>query len=301
MSGYIVPPYPHPLLAPEKCDSWGDLRAAYDRAAAEIAASDADVIVVFSTRWHSILGHQIQADPTPTWTLVDEEFHELGSIEYALRMDPAAASAVSEAANSRGLHCRTVAYHGFPVDTGTVVALKLLNPDNRIPAVVVSCNVYSDRAETIVLGKATRDGIAALGRKPVFVAVTALSNRMFHYPIEPSDDRIHSPKDDEWNRKMLEFLGEGRLEDVSQLARSFSHQANGDSKLKAIWWLAASMGQTNAYDGEVYAYGPIHGTGAAVVRLTPSEKSTSNLEFDEEDVETYAGDRNVLAAAAEEG
>ena len=43
-----------------------------------------------------------------------------------------------------------MAYKGFPIDTGSVVALKLLNPDNAIPACIVSSNMYSDRAEIIV-------------------------------------------------------------------------------------------------------------------------------------------------------
>ena len=46
----------------------------------------------------------------------------------------------------------------------------------------------------------------------VAVSVTALSNRMFTRPVEPAEDHISSVKDDEWNRKILEVLGEGRLE-----------------------------------------------------------------------------------------
>ena len=52
----------------------------------------------------------------------------------------------------------------------------------------------------------------------VALAVTALSNRMFTSPIDPKEDRISSLKDDEWNRKLLEILGEGRLEDVAHAA-----------------------------------------------------------------------------------
>jgi len=108
-----------------------------------------------------------------------------------------------------------VAYRGFPIDTGTVVALKLLNPENRLPACVVSCNMYADRAETLVLGKAAADALRATGKKAVAIAVSLLSARLFTHEIDPMEDRISSLKDDEWNRKLLELLGEGRLEDVS--------------------------------------------------------------------------------------
>ena len=70
-----------------------------------------------------------------------------------------------------------MAYHGFPIDTGSVVALKLLNPDNRIPASIVSSNVYADRAETMVLGKAAKDAIDQSGKKTAVVVVMTLSNR----------------------------------------------------------------------------------------------------------------------------
>lgn len=292
--GFIVPGRPHPLLAPEQSPGWQRLREGFDAARRSLEASDADLLVLYSTSWPSVIGHQIQADPEPEWIHVDEEFHELGSIPYKFRIDAEFAKLYQKTATRRGLHARTVAYHGFPIDTGTIVALKLLNPNNRIPATVVSCNMYADRGETLVLGKAARDAVDQLGRKAAFVSVTALSNRMWTEWIDPADDRVSSDKDDEWNRKLLEFLGEGRLEDSSQLMRTFTREANADSKGKAIWWLAAAMGQDNRYAGTVHAYEGLWGTGAAVVELVPDAHAAADQEFDEDDVEVYGGDRNVL-------
>lgn len=293
----IVPGMPHPLLNPGGNPGWQGLRDAYETAAARIAASDADLLVLYSTGWPSVIGHQIQADPEPEWVHVDQEWHDLGPIPYRLRMDPGFAAAWQEAATARGLHARTVAYKGFPIDTGSIVALQLLNPENRLPAVIVSCNMYADRAETLVLGKAARDALQRTGRRAVAVAVTQLSNRVHTRPVADADDHLSSPQDDEWNQKLLELLAEGRLEDVSQLARTFTHQAHADSKLKAIWWLAALSGQHNRYAGEVLGYAPVQGTGCTVSLLTPSTRGGGGHEFDEADVETYKGDRSVLGDA----
>ncbi len=123
-----------PLLCPDASPDYRRIRDAYDAAARRIAESDADILVLYSTGWASVIGHQIQADPAPEWTHVDPEFHDLGSMPYTLRMDPAFAEDWSTAARARGLHTRTVAYKGFPIDTGTIVALQLLNPGNRLPA-----------------------------------------------------------------------------------------------------------------------------------------------------------------------
>ena len=199
----IVPAHPHPVLCPEKNEGWQRIRDAYDEARRQIEESDADLIIVYSTLWPSVIGHQIQADPNPEWVMVDADFHDLGSIHYSLRIDSDFAHAWNDANISRGLESRTVAYDGFPVDVGSVVALELLNPNNRIPAVICSTNVYSNRSETTVLAKACMDVVKAQGKKAVAVSVMSLSNRMFTEPIQPHEDRIHSLKDDVWILKIL--------------------------------------------------------------------------------------------------
>jgi reactive intermediate/imine deaminase len=292
MEAFILPGMPHPLLCPDANPGYQRLRDAYDKVRARIEEIQPDVILLYSTQWTSIIGHQVQGDPAPKWTHVDPEWHELGSIDYQFKMDTKLGEEFVAAGKARGLEMRAVNVHGFPMDTGTITALKLINPDNKFAANVVSCNLYADRQETLVLGKAARDALQ--GKKAVVVAVTNLSNRVHSTIIPFSDDKIHSLKDDEWNRKYLEFLGEGRLEDASQLAREFTRQAGGDQRMKAIWWLSAVMGQTNELDGELLAYEPVYGKGCAVVSLSPSTSSTLEAEFDEDDAETYQGDRNVL-------
>jgi 2-aminophenol/2-amino-5-chlorophenol 1,6-dioxygenase alpha subunit len=296
VKGYILPGVPHTLLVPDLNPNWRKVRAALDKVREEIEALDADVILMYSTYWPSVIGHQVQARPEPEWVHVDEEFHALGSIPYKLKVDRDLAAAYVEAARARKLEARAIDYHGFPIDTGSIVVSKLVNPANRLPCVIVSSNVYADRAETVVLGKAGRDALQRQGKKAVVIAVTSLSNRIHTKKIEPKDDHIHSLKDQEWNLKFLEFLEAGRLEDVSQLSRQFHKEArvNKVANFKPFWWLAAVMGQNNFFEGKVYEYQPIWGSGAAVVGLTPAERAARDLEFDESDPEQYSGERNVL-------
>ena len=298
VGSYVVPVHPHPLLVPEQNEGWGRLRAAFDEARDAIKDSCADLLIIYSTTWPSIIGHQIQADPNPQWTLVDQDFHDLGSMDYSFNIDAEFAEAWNEANHNRGLQSRTVAYHGFPIDVGSVVALKLLNPDNAIPAVIVSSNVYANRSETTVLAKACLDVIKKTGRKAVAVTAMSMSNRMFTEFIDPSDDRIHSLKDDEWNRKVLEFLEEGRLEDVAQLSRTIHQQIRVQKVVtfKPMWWLSAMNGNRNNLTGRVLAYEALHGAGGAVVQLDPTSTGMGDKEYDEDDVEYYRGERNVLDA-----
>lgn len=293
----IVPRMPQPLLSPDASPAYRALADGYALARERIREVDPDLIVLYSAGWASVLGHQIQARPQARWTLVDQDFHELGSVAYDFAFDAAFGARWTAAAKARGLQCRTVSYEGFPIDTGSVVALRLLTEGLGIPASLVSCNMYADRAETVVLGKSARDAIDATGKRVVAVAVTNFSHWLHPRPVPPAEDRLSSRQDDEWNRKLLELLDQGRLEDVSQLARTVTAEAHADNKLKALWWLATVSGAHNRYAGEVLAYGPVQGAGCAVVALRPDATAAGNLEFDEDDVDVFRGDRNVLATS----
>ena len=299
LRGYVLPGLPHPLLARDQNPGWGRIAVAFERARDAIAELKPDLLLIYSTMWPSVIGHQIQADPEPKWVHVDELFHDLGSIPYHFRIDSDFAQQYQQACQEKRLQSRTVAYRGFPIDTGSVVALKLINPSNAFPAVIVSSNVYADRAETVVLGKAAVDALRRSGKTAVAIIVSTLSNRLHQNFIEPKDDKIHSLKDHEWNQKILEFLEAGRLEDVAQLSRQIHLEArvNKVVNFKPFWWLSAVMGAHNRYKGVVYGYEPIYGAGAAVVGLDRADRPARDLEFDEEDPEVFSGERNVLGSS----
>lgn len=298
VASFVVPVHPHTVLAPDQNPGWRKLREAFDQAAQTIRELEADLIVVYSTTWPSVIGHQIQADPNPEWVMVDHDFHDLGSIPYSFNIDQEFAHAWDDANKARGLQSRCVNYKGFPIDVGSVVALTLLNPDNKIPAVIVSSNVYANRSETTVMAKACLDVVKSQGKKVVAVTAMSLSNRMFTDFIEPSEDKIHSLKDHEWNQKILEFLRQGRLEDVGQLSRTIQRQIRVQKVVafKPMWWLSAMNGNRNDLTGEVMAYEAIHGAGGAVVHLDPTPSGVGDKEYDEEDVEYFHGERGVLDA-----
>lgn len=302
LKGFVLPGLPHILLAPDQNPGWMKVRKSFDLVKQSIDELNPDVLLVYSTYWPSVLGHQVLTRPMSEWVHVDDQFHALGSIPYKIKGDEELGNKIVSQCKERGLYAKSVNYNGFPIDTGAVVVHQLVNKDNKRPMIVVSSNVYSDRAETVVFGKAARDAIEVSGKTAVAIVVTSLSNRLHSDIVEPKDDRIHSLKDHEWNQKFLEFMAEGRLEDASQLSRQFHREARVHkvANFKPFWWLSAVMGQNNLYTGEVLSYEPIYGTGAAVVGLSPSHKAARDLEFDENDPEVYKGERNVLGGDEEE-
>ncbi len=294
-AGYYLPGLPHILLAPHKYPAWQKVNAAFQKVKEEIENIQPDLLIIYSTYWASVLGHQIQARPNPEWIHVDDQFHALGEIPYKFKMDAEFAHAFKDECQSKGLHARTVNYHGFPIDTGTVVALKLLNPENKIPAVVVSSNVYSDRSETLILGKSARRTVEKMNKKAVAICISSLSNRLLENS-EDNSEKIYSKKDEEWNQKVLEFFQDGRLEDLSQLSRQFHKEARVKkvNNFKPMWFMASLMGEHNNYEGVVHEYQPMLGTGAAVVGLTPSVSKANQLEFDESSPDVFDGEKDVL-------
>lgn len=288
---YVVPGLPHPLLAADKNPGWKRLRTAMENVRDEIAASDAEMILYFSTQWLTVLGYLFQADPNPKWTLVDHNWHEFGSVQYDFKVETGFATAYANEVKAMGHYTREVNYRGFPIDTGTVVAQKLLNPDNRIPAAMASCNMYAEKQETLSIGQAAMRAIEKHGKRVAVVCVSGLSSRYHTDEIPYENDGFSSAKDDEWNRKILEIFGEGNLEDVSEVAREYSRQANADMGFRGIWWLNGLMGKTNDFTGHVFGYEAVYGTGNGVVGLYPTRaiRSVPGWVNDEADlVERFA-------------
>ena len=233
-SAYIVSGQPHILLSPEKSPAWQSLRDSYEKMRLEIEAQDVDLILYFSTQWLSVIGYMFQGDPNPEWSHVDHNFHDLGTMNYKFNIDTEFAKYYAQEVGAQGFTTKIVNYRGFPIDTGTIVAQKLLNPNNRLPAAMVSCGLYAEKEETLRIGQAAAWALKKSGKKAIAVLVSNLSNRFEIKKIDPKLDKISSLKDEEWNRKILEILDRGALEDVSQVAREFSKQANADMGFKGI-------------------------------------------------------------------
>jgi len=265
-AAYYVPGLPHLVF---ENGARADLKAALKQAADHAQATGADVLVIYSSQWISVLGHSLQADPNPHGIHVDENWYDLGDFEFSFKVDTELAERIAEKGGKYGLAMKLVNYDGFPVDTGTLVALEYFNPENRLPVVVVSANIYAGQEESIHLGEATRQAIGASGRKAILINVSGLSHRFFTQEISPDTDRICREEDENWNQKMLELMRAGKMDEAVKLGPEFARQAQADMMFKGFYWLAGALNMASR-PAKVMAYGPIWGTGACVVEWTSS-------------------------------
>jgi 2-aminophenol/2-amino-5-chlorophenol 1,6-dioxygenase alpha subunit len=249
---------PH-LLAADPAPSWRELAAATRTVGDRLRERGVEAVLLLSTQWFTVLGHQVQCDPHLTGTRTDENWYayDYGHLRYDLAVDVELAHAWADRIDAAGLQARRTRYTGFPVDTGTVTAAALLGP---FPLAMVSCNLYADPD---VLATVAAAGVAAAGdRRVAVVAVSGLSSGLIPRWITPAEDRIAEPEHDRWNRKVLDALVAG--DDVAPLRAEFTRAAQADSQFRAHAFLTGS-GAAGGGKAEVLAYGPIWGTGAAVV------------------------------------
>lgn len=265
VSAFLVPGSPL-LRAQPQSPAWNKLAEAMQTAGKALAKSAADTIVVYSTQWIAVLDQLWQTRPHLEGVHVDENWHEYGDLPFAIDIDTELAGAAVAACNDAGIKSKGVNYDQFPIDTGTIVAAGFLNPDNRIPLVITANNVYHDWQRTEEIGRIAVEQAARLRRKVAIVAVGGLSGSCFRHVIDISDDHIATSGDDEWNRKILRLMEQGNVEALREVCPRYAAEAKADMGFKHLAFLLGGM-EGGFADATVHGYGPLYGTGAAVVEF----------------------------------
>ena len=265
VGAWLVPASPLLVLKRDEA-RYAELGAAMQRLAREVEALQPDTLVVYSTRWYAVLDQLWQGRARMTGLHVDENWHELGEVRFNLTTDVSLARACVRAAQRAGIGSKLVDYAGFPIDSGTLTATLLTDPEGRLPTLVVANNLYHDFAKTRTLGELVAAQSVAQGKRVVVLAVGGLSGSEFRDDRPFSDDRIASATEDDWNRRILKLIANRDADEVLRQLPDYVREAKVDMGFKhfafALGALGGRLGKT-----EVYAYGPQYGGGAAVVRL----------------------------------
>jgi 2-aminophenol/2-amino-5-chlorophenol 1,6-dioxygenase subunit alpha len=264
-AGAVLLPGMPQLLAQEPTPVWTGLVQSARTAGERLRAAGAEALVVISTQWFTVLGHQVQLDERMVGTRVDENWYDFdyGTMDYDFRTDVALAEQWAKEIEACGLEARRTSYAHFPVDTGVILATSLLDPHGQLPIAQVSCNLYAGVEDIATLGKAVLRAAEALDRRVGLVAVSGLSSALTQRWIEPQEDRIEEPAFEEWDRRILRLLAAGDLAEVMRLREQYARDAQADSQLRALAFLEGT-GQLMS-PADVLGYGPLWGTGGAVV------------------------------------
>lgn len=235
--------------------------------AQEIRDLEPDALVIYSTQWFAVLDQLWQGRPRLSGVHVDDNWHELGEWRYVVTTDVPLAKACVRAAQRSGVASKLVDYDAFPLDSGTLCAQSLLNPEGDIPTVIVANNLYLNFEGTRKLGDLAATQAATQGKRVVVLAVGGLSGHAFRDDRPLDKDAIATPLDDEWNRRILKLLEAQDVEAVLRQLPEFNAQAHVDMGFKHLAFVLGALGGRLG-NVEVLGYGPQYGAGAAVVRLS---------------------------------
>ena len=266
LASYLVPGLPHLVFGDS---GWEALKAAYAQAAKNCQDKQPDVLVLYSAQWISVLGHSFQADPNPKGLHVDDNWYDMGDFPFSFHTDVSLTQAAEAETRADGFATKLVNYEGFPIDTGSLVALKYFNPDNKLPVVIVSSNIYCNQVDSYKLGQSLKRALDRSGKRVALINCSALSHRFLTTDIQPSEDHIASASDDEWNKKIIGLLEKGQYNDVIDQGEAYAKGANPEMMFKGHYWTMGAMGIPTK-PANVLGYGPVWGTGAAVIEMCPN-------------------------------
>lgn len=265
VAAYMLPA--SPLLFLQRNEArYAELAQAVNKVAKELEDLAPDTLVIYSTRWYAVLDQLWQGRSRMSGLHVDENWHELGEMRFDLSTDVSMARACVRNAESLGIASKLVDYDGFPLDSATVAANALVNPRSTIPTVIVANNLYHDFDRTRVLGSIVAEEAEKQGKRVAVLVLGGLSGSEFRDARSFSEDDIASPLDDEWNRRILKLIEERDVDALLRELPMFVSQARGDMGFKHLAFALGALGGRLGL-AKVYGYGPLYGSGAAVIRL----------------------------------
>jgi len=265
LSAFLLPGSPLPYVQRDN-PPWGKLAEAMEVAGKALAESNPDTIVVYSTQWIAVLDQLWQTRSQLKDVHVDENWHEYGDLPFEINTDTDLAEACVAATNAAGIKAKGVDYDKFPIDTGTIVAANFLNPDNKCKFVITANNVYHDWKMTEQLGRIAAEQADKLGRKIAIVVSGGLSGSIFRHTIDIGDDHVASEQEDEWNQKILKLIENGDVKSLLDVAPEYAGAAKVDMGFKHMAFLLGAIGG-DFKSAKVHGYGPLYGSGGAVVEF----------------------------------
>jgi len=134
------------------------------------------------------------------------------------------------------------------------------------PFVLAANNLYHDGPTTRRLAAMAAECANAQRKKIAVVGVGGLAGTPFREQIDLADDRIATPEDDRWNKKVFQLMEKGETAALADIVGSYAKEARVDMGFKHYDWIVGAIGG-RYFGAHVHGYGPSDGSGAAVVEF----------------------------------
>ena len=288
VAGVLAPHPPHLVYAdnppqnePTAECGWETLRWGYERLRKVLDPLDYDTILVLSPHWQTYVGTHFLGVEHFKSLSVDPVFPNLFRFHYELDVDVELAEAICNTGAEMGLVTTMMRNPDFRVDYGTITSCHLTRPEWDKPIVgISSCRstaYYSTEVmqeQVAILAKATRQAIAASGRRVVILASNSLSHRHFTtesaVPEDMSKEHITNHGQYLWDMRFIDLLRNGKTQQAVDEMPEFISQAISETDAGSLTWLLHCLEMPD-YPAELFGYGTVIGTGNAIMGWFPGE------------------------------
>jgi 3,4-dihydroxyphenylacetate 2,3-dioxygenase len=230
-----------------------------------------DVLVVQSAHWLSTFHWYVTCQARHEGMCVAQEAPDLiPGIPYDRKGDPQLAAAIAEEAQGAlapfASKCGRNETGHFVWDYGSLVPLLYMDPDARLPVVLLSTCMAATLDECLAMGAAIRKAAERLGRRLLFVASGALSHELTRTPED-----WPTPQRQDMDKRFVKLLQAGDVAALRAWLPKFSKEAMAEVGGRHLATMLGVLdGAGNGLHGEAFGYGQSSGSGNANVLVRPA-------------------------------
>jgi 3,4-dihydroxyphenylacetate 2,3-dioxygenase len=258
----VVTPHSPKLVGSEIPDHAVAIRAGAQALGAAVRALEPDLLVVQSSHWATPFLWFVSPEPRHRGVCRDPDASRPVDLPYDRPGDPVFAQALIDGMRGAGMPVSAGPDRSW--DYGSAVPLHLLDPDNRLPVVLLSTCLLASLDECLGVGGLIRSAATATGRRVVFVASTAFAARMVRGPQAWPPDAARAA-----DRHFLKLVTDGEIAAAKAALPAYAEASNVEMGARPLGTFLGCLDETAACRGERYGdYGAIAGSGHVSIAVT---------------------------------
>ncbi|GGF06181.1 hypothetical protein GCM10011611_09600 [Aliidongia dinghuensis] len=261
----VVTPHSPKLVDPADVPLYArGIRAGAEALGAAVRALGPDLLVVESSHWASPFLWFVGADPQHRGVCRDPDASRTLDLPYDRPGDPPFAAALVDGLRGAGMPVSSTTDLAW--DYGSAVPLHLIDPENRLPAVLVSTCLLGSLDDGLRLGRLVRQTAETLGRRAVFVASTAFAARMVRGPRAWSPEAALAV-----DQEFLRLVLNGDIAAAKAALPAYAEASGVEMGGRPLAAFLGALDETaERYRGERFGeYGAIAGSGHVSIAVLP--------------------------------
>ena len=265
----VVTPHSPKLVDPAGVPAYAQgILAGAEALGAAVRALEPDLLVVQSSHWATPFLWFVSASARHRGVCRDPDASRLLDLPYDRPGDPLFAEALIGRMRETGMPVAAAPERDLAWDYGSAVPLQTLDPENRLPVVLLSTCMNTTLDEGLRVGGLIRHTAEATGRRVVFVASTAFAARMVRGPQAwPPEAALAA------DRHFLKLLTDGEIAAAKAALPAYAEASQIEMGGRPLATFLGCLDKTaERYSGERFGeYGAIAGSGHVSIAVRAAQ------------------------------